>query len=347
MSDLGRLFRLRSTPELEPLENFTTTALAIAIGHDDRPMRAALDRIDWTDEAMPPPPRPAGLSIALDDSTAITAKTQVTLWPGDGDLGYLDLVLEVQSAEHGECVIWVEVKVDAWESGSQLTNYRKHASHREPVPTIITLGRCRVRDSFPSLTWADIVAAIDLVQNPHYAWLSLRDFLVEERIVRRPLPPDLTSADSAKELVEVIVEVNGKVRELWPELAWRDGDLRSKFPKWIEAGETCVSAGPLKYGLMADGEARRWCLAVTASKNYERVVLDARQMLRDAEIGGLPQEWRRHPDRHDVTLERHVSLEQLTLPDEVVLWFDEGLRQLGDAKIMDRFLAGLAGRQGV
>lgn len=47
MSDLGKLFRLRSAPHLEPLENFTTAALAIAIGHDDRPMKQALRAVDW------------------------------------------------------------------------------------------------------------------------------------------------------------------------------------------------------------------------------------------------------------------------------------------------------------
>ena len=48
MSDLGRLFWRRATPWQEPLENFTTEALAIAISHDFRPMKEALQQVDWS-----------------------------------------------------------------------------------------------------------------------------------------------------------------------------------------------------------------------------------------------------------------------------------------------------------
>ena len=41
MSELGRIFRLRG-PGPMPLENYTTDALADAIGHDDRPIKRAL-----------------------------------------------------------------------------------------------------------------------------------------------------------------------------------------------------------------------------------------------------------------------------------------------------------------
>ena len=40
MSELGRVFRLRG-PGPMPLENYTTDALADAIGHDDRPIKWA------------------------------------------------------------------------------------------------------------------------------------------------------------------------------------------------------------------------------------------------------------------------------------------------------------------
>ncbi len=42
MSDIGRLFRLRATADVEPLEDFTSAARAIAIGTDPRPIRRAL-----------------------------------------------------------------------------------------------------------------------------------------------------------------------------------------------------------------------------------------------------------------------------------------------------------------
>lgn len=47
MSDIGRLFRLRAS-DPESQENVTTVALAIAIGHDNRPIKRALQAVDWT-----------------------------------------------------------------------------------------------------------------------------------------------------------------------------------------------------------------------------------------------------------------------------------------------------------
>ena len=48
MSDFGKLFRFRGAPGLEPLENFTTVALSIAVDHDARPILQALRGVDWT-----------------------------------------------------------------------------------------------------------------------------------------------------------------------------------------------------------------------------------------------------------------------------------------------------------
>lgn len=45
MSDLGMLFRFRSGGAAAPLENFTSTAIAIAINHDPRPMVEALRKV--------------------------------------------------------------------------------------------------------------------------------------------------------------------------------------------------------------------------------------------------------------------------------------------------------------
>src|SRR5947208_918630 len=139
MSDLGRLFRLRGTPDQEPLENFTTLALAIAIGHDDRPIKEALLAVDWTCQGAAGSPPLTQVDVAAADIVTVTAETQVTLWPVAGivdtSLGYLDLVLHVLDAQQRQSTIWVEVKVDAWEHGNQLTNYRSHADQRSPAPT--------------------------------------------------------------------------------------------------------------------------------------------------------------------------------------------------------------------
>jgi hypothetical protein len=344
MSDLGRLFRLRGAPDLEPLENFTTVALAIAIGHDDRPMRQALRAVDWTYKDATGQPARARFGVATADVVAVAAETQVALWPADGiTLSYLDLVLTVSDAEQRRSAIWVEVKVNALESGEQLATYESHAARLSPSPAIITLGRMRVSPHCPCLKWSDIVDAIGSVPDPHPSWLSLREFLLDQRIVRPPLPTELTIEADAR--IDIIVDVNRRVRDLWPNagagLAWVDGALRNYLRKSVEAHqELAASAGPLLYGLMAVGKSWEWSLVVTATRNYQRVRLDAQDIRRDAEVGGLPQDWLRYTDRFEV-LERRLAPGTLDSHDEIVAWFDEGLRQLRDAKIVDRYLTGL------
>jgi hypothetical protein len=345
MSDLGRLFRLRSAPDLEPLENFTTVALAIAIGHDDRPIKQALREVDWTyDNAKG---SQALATFAVADIVSVTAETQRTLWANkDIPPGYLDLVLHVLDAQQRHSEIWFEVKVDAWEHGSQLENYKRHAALSPRSPTIITLARMRVSPLVPALKWLDIVDAVASVPNPHHTWLSLREFLLDEKIVRPPVP---TEPADARACIDVIVDVNRRLAELWPNsgtLVWREGTLRNSLERSFEAHRDLVtSGGPLRYGLMPAGERWEWGLVVT-TRNYQKVPLDAHEMLRDAEVGGLPQEWMRHTDRFEV-LARRLSPGRPVSHDEIVAWFDEGLRQLHHAKVLDPFLAGLSTRQTV
>jgi hypothetical protein len=79
MSDLGQLFQLCGWGP-KPLENFTTTALAIAINHDDRPMKQALKAIDWSHQAKPGCTVIPRTDTAADDIVSVAAATQVTLW---------------------------------------------------------------------------------------------------------------------------------------------------------------------------------------------------------------------------------------------------------------------------
>lgn len=92
MSDLGKLFRLRvSGPK--PLENFTTTALSIAINHDQRPIVQALRKVDRSGHES------AAFQL-LDlfrvdtERVTVAAAVQKALWPIDDiRLGTLILYL--------------------------------------------------------------------------------------------------------------------------------------------------------------------------------------------------------------------------------------------------------------
>jgi hypothetical protein len=93
-------------------------------------------------------------------------------------------VLRLHDVHGRQSDVWVEVKVDAAESGNQLAEYVRHAKQPKwsPTPLIITLGRSRISDKVPALKWSSILAGIESVSQPHYTWLSLREFLVEEKI---------------------------------------------------------------------------------------------------------------------------------------------------------------------
>jgi hypothetical protein len=341
MSDLGKLFRL-SVAGLKPLENFTTAALAIAIDHDHRPIMLALRKVDRTGHEGSPFAALDAFATSTINGTSVRADTQKTLWPVEGSrLGYLDLVLSAKDAQERESVIWIEVMVDAWESADQIDVYLGHAGRLIPRPDVITLGRTKITDLVPFLRWSDVVDAIESVSNPHYTWVSLREFLVEEKIVR----PKINSvpADAAA-CIDVIIAVNGRIRELWEgsgtSLAWADGNLRNSLAKVAEQ-ELLAMGGPLVYGLARFDGLWQWCVRVTVAKNYERIRLDARQVLQDAESGKLPQDWIRQPDQPEV-LERRLAPGSLNAHDDIVQWFDDGLRQLRDAGVVRSYLAGLA-----
>jgi hypothetical protein len=337
MSDLGRLFRLsQSVPK--PLENFTAAALAIAANHDQRPLVEAVKNVDRSGHETDSYPVLDLVLRSESNSVSVVADVQRTLFPSDtARIGYLDLALTVRNARGQESAIWVEVKVDAWESGDQIPVYLEHASGLSPKPDVITLGRTKISELVPFLEWADVVQAVESVSNPHYMWVGLREFLLEEKIVRptvRSWPAD------APACIDVIVDVNRRIRQLWPgaSLAWTDGTLRRALQKNVDR-ELIAVGGPLIYGLALTEGIWQWCLRVSVAKNYERVRLDARRVLEDARQ--LPGDWARYPDQPEL-LERRLQTGSLRSHDDIVKWFDDGLQQLHGAGVLNSYLSGLA-----
>lgn len=109
MSDLNRLFWRTPTPLVTPLEDFTTAALAIAIGHDPEPFMRVIRGVDW-DAQKTRSGRPGNLIGA----TVVSASDQEILVGGDDlDGGRLDLVVTIETANRSREAIWVEVKIDA------------------------------------------------------------------------------------------------------------------------------------------------------------------------------------------------------------------------------------------
>jgi hypothetical protein len=339
MSDLGRLFRLKSTDYVEPLENFTTAALAIAIHHDDQPIIRALRAVDSKCLGASVQPALAIFTGAAVEQLKVKAETQIPLWPSESmGMGYLDLVLTINERTECKATIWVEVKVDAFESGNQLATYEQHAALRSPPPAIITLARAQVNARVPSLKWADIRNAV--TPDSHHSWQSLVQFLEDEKIVRAHLPPSPAQPD---EVIEVIVDVSRRLSEFWPKtaLGWSsEGQLRNSLRDNLASGEgLSTTGGPLRYGLMPAGDTWDWGLVVM-TENYRKVALHADQMRRAADVGGLPSDWVRQSDSR-VVLQRLMPVDGLSSHDEIVSWFDEGLRQLRDAGVLESYFSGL------
>jgi hypothetical protein len=336
MSDLGKLFRL-SQGEPKPLENFTTAVLAIAINHDQRPIVQALKHVDRSGNETKSFPVLDSFLGTRADAVSVSADIQKTLFPDAARLGYLDLVLSVRHPQRTEGAVWIEVKVDAWESGDQIPVYLAHAERQATKPDVITLGRTKITDKVPFLRWANVVDAIESVSNPHYCWVSLREFLLEEKIVRptvRSLPADAAAC------IDIIIDVNKRIRHLWPDagMAWMNGALRKALEKTTER-ELLAPCGPIIYGLTSIDGIWQWCIRFTVRRNHEGVRLYSGRVLADA--ASLHADWTRYPDQPEL-LERRLQPGNVSAPDEIVQWFDEGLQQLHQAGVVNSYLEGLA-----
>jgi hypothetical protein len=351
MSELGRLFR-RGGMGLEQRENFTTEALAIAIHRDPRPMALALKAMSW-------PLAGGGTQGTVHRLIAITSQgcsmsVQTQQWlprSANGlELGYLDMVLRLSLTAGVDSVeVWVEVKVDAPESGQQLANYTAHASTRpaDARPIIVTLARSGLRSDYPSFLWDDIVDAVDALGKtetpPHYTWLALREFLLDERIASQKLP-EAPLVDRGA-LLEVILRVNDLIRERWKgtPIAWQDGHLRTAMHGVFEPSHGAeTTGGPLRYGVIAEGTRWEWGLTVS-TWNHQRVKVGADDFKRRADGSGLLADWRRLNGSRDA-LTRRLAYRQGDSSAIVVDWFRESLKQLDDAQVLEPFFEGLAAK---
>lgn len=354
MSDLGRLFMYRSMASIAPLENFTTTALAMAIRYDPRPMIGALKAVEIPGgnglQPLVECPEVPLAAFDLELSRVASAVPSTQTWleaSGDRTTGYIDLELRLAS-EGGDAlgVIWIEAKVDANESGSQLCTYARHAALHDTVPRLVVLARAPTRDGIPFLSWSDLVDAWRETADADSTWSILVEFLLEERIASVAAP---VGFPGKVELAETAFEVNGRSKARWPDavsvLSWRQpGRLRTEILKLVErlesephgrGGEVVASGGLLRWGIRPDGDSWVWTLYVTP-RNHQRVPLEADDLIRVAEEGQLPAEWVRR-EGTSIVLERTTAADGRRR-DQIVDWFDAGLAQLERAGVIALFL---------
>jgi hypothetical protein len=342
---LGRLYTYSKDTAFDALENFTTEALAIAIESDPRPVLEALCR-----------QFPARASdLHLQTASDCRPRTQVAL-PGGG---WLDLVLEILDEAHrvsGE--VWIEVKVDAPESGLQLDYYQSCANKHVPTAWLLTLARSAVRTTIPNLTWSQLyqsarhgpIGLKDWIE--HRNWRDLRTFLEEQNVTNDALGPisdrDAASLEPAHDLIlkvtALCVAVHKKFPEVFPaptatKLHWtNEGQLLNNIGAYFRtSGEMVAQSGPLFYGLVARDGTAHWKVAVDA-RNATRDRVELARSLAQKAGATFGEDWDR-PQSGSVILIAQKRATTLGTHEASLEWFEGRLHELAASGVVETVLS--------
>lgn len=259
-STLYRLLTYSSAPQNDARENFTTEALAGAIRHDPEPMLRAL----------------RGAEAVGEGATVTAVHTQVSV----AGTGIIDLVLEISTAGRPSTV-WIEVKVDAGESGNQLGRYVAYiAAHRDHEMRLLVLARAAVGGSGVRLmTWQSVRDAARGSKSPF--WKDFTRFLEEIHMAddydapvtateAAALSPSVGLARKVERIVRIAAEHANKAAPGW---SWPTDskDVRSQL------ADQLVNHG--RYVIANRNRGPAWCffgVIHTADVAELCVVMEAR-----------------------------------------------------------------------
>lgn len=217
-STLSRLFAYARTPDSDPRENFTTEALAGAIRSDPQPMLAALARHGIIDPD------------AVDTCDPYTQ----AFHPGAGTI---DLMLQLSVGGEAR-EVWVEVKVDAPESGVQLDNYQAFIDAGDLPRELIVLAKDSLagRESMTTLRWREVASLASTLAPDSRPWSDLVTYLEEIGMTEHSTYPislrEAASLEDAWGLFQKAASAILAVNRRLPEL---------DFPEWmhsVQAGRT-------------------------------------------------------------------------------------------------------------
>lgn len=209
-STFTRLFRYAKAIGAEAKENFTTEALRAAIETDSRPMLVALAARGW---------------LVIGEPLTVRVETQL---PVKG-VGKIDLVLTATNGATSR-VFWIEVKVDADESGDQLSNYANFIrtvpeAHR---PMLLVLGPRSLGTEVPWLPWQELRNAIISSCSASPYWHDLKLYLEEIRMADSydevTQGDESTALPTARRLLgktaRVLTPFGVKAPDIWPGSTW-------------------------------------------------------------------------------------------------------------------------------
>ena len=340
-ASLVDLFKYRATSSIEPLENFTSAALAVAIRHDPGPFLQVLKTVaDWQPD-LAAPVHAGSLAVDLSELTSVEAATQVRLGSRNGvELGILDLVLTLYARSGARQEVWIEVKVDARFGENQPQAYMRQRA--ESGAFLVTLTKRR--ESFsgvPALYWDQVHEAASTVPG-RTLWADIREWLTSSGIVPAPLPGPL---GTWSDYVDVFRGVNDELRRLWPDVP---GGLHSSPPALTRMlrfneerqGRIYLSAQCLSYGVRMGDDGKEWWIAIGDGNSFQRTRVPVDDVITAARRGKL-QGWTLldgvyRLDRFDVFEKTRLCAGDQ--PKDAVAWFVSALGEISDSNVINPYI---------
>lgn len=350
-SNFMRLFKYAKAVDSDPLENYTTEALAVCIEHDSSPIIDILCA--------------AGLiSLPNADVETLHVHSQVHV----AGTGILDMVLDAQFANQVS-TFWVEIKVNAGLSGNQLERYLKHISGMDVSvrPQLVLLCRDRI-ETIPGMRWITgqraisedvglspmelhwiswqdirrIVGNSDIIDGPwHHFRLFLEEIRMADGFDDDILESEVTAMADAGKLMHKMARLllpfvrfaqPSTPTEKWPQT---EADVRAMLFQqfWAHGRFTLYSKGGSVHivigAMTCEGELGLWFIVETDPKNVSM----RHQVIQRANQGGLSQDWRRWSSTWFV-LSTFLPFAESTSPDEASRWLRERLADLDRSGVL-------------
>jgi hypothetical protein len=325
-SAFTRLFMYSRAEKARATENFTTEALAASIQSDPYPMLHCLAS--------------HGLVRSPEDVLGIDVRTQMGI---DSGAGIIDLVMDL--SERGSYMsLWIEVKVDAPESGAQLDTYRdhiaKHPAGRHPVLAILGPVPLHRAGQTPWISWQSLWKSIRNSGSAGPYWRDFALFLEEIGMADRDDEP-ITARESAalgdgyalfRKTRRALLDVDLEASKRWPEVAWPTTESvieRGLWRAFRHHGRLFITVGGSSeaYLLLGidtlDGEsyARVWVEAAQRSVELRGTIIAT------ADANRLPELWERKSAAWG-GVQASVRLVALTTHDALVAWYLDRLGEL-------------------
>lgn len=325
-STLSRLFRFAKAAKNEARENFTTEALAAAIRTEPEPFLAAFG------------------GVHVSSAAVLAVETQVPV-PA---IGIVDLVVQIETAA-GFDTVWVEVKVDAGESGDQLTRYTRYV---EALPTaarprLVVLGPKPIGD-VPWVAWQQVRRSIVSTNTRNPSWLDFKRYLEEIHMADDYSEPISASEAGALGPAHALLGKVARILSLfadaaqksWPASRWLSDEtairkrLAQSLARWgalnvdarthFRAG---IGVGAYQDGPLGEAMLGLW---IYAKPNW---VADRERISRQAQAGGLGPHWASSPADWEF-LGTYRRLRDFTTPEAASTWLGDCLLDLDAAGVL-------------